>query len=167
MSSISAWLLSIAGVILLSVLAELVLPEGQMNKYTKTIFSFVILLVIIMPLPKLFGKDFNINKFFKNDENILQEDYLYQINLDKLTALNNDLSRDLEAAGLRNVSIAINANILAESLEIFDVFVDLCELEYDEAYQNKDITQIRKKINEIIDNYPILDDVEVKFNEQN
>ena len=66
MGAVSAWLLSITGVILLSVLAEFVLPEGQMNKYTKVIFSFVILLVIIMPLPKLFGKDFDISKFFWN-----------------------------------------------------------------------------------------------------
>ena len=84
MSGVSSWLLSIAGVILLSVLAELILPEGQMNKYTKVIFSFVVLLVIILPLPKLFGKDFNLEKFFNYGENILQEDYLYQINLDKL-----------------------------------------------------------------------------------
>ena len=77
MSAISSWLLSIAGVVILSVLSELVLPEGQMNKYTKVIFSFAILLVIIMPLPKLFGKNFDITKFF-GQQNELQEDYLNQ-----------------------------------------------------------------------------------------
>jgi stage III sporulation protein AF len=63
-SGVSQWLLSITGVVLLSVLAEFVLPEGQINKYTKVIFSFVVLLVVIMPLPKLFGKDIDISHFF-------------------------------------------------------------------------------------------------------
>jgi len=65
MGAISSWLLSIAGVIILSVLAEFVLPDGQMNKYIKTIFSFVILLVIVMPLPKVFGKDFDFSNIFQ------------------------------------------------------------------------------------------------------
>ena len=76
MGIVSAWLLSIAGVVILSVLAEFVLPEGQMNRYTKVIFSFVILLVIIMPLPKLLGKEFDISKFFGGANDTLQEDYL-------------------------------------------------------------------------------------------
>ncbi len=166
MSSVSAWLLSIAGTILLSVLAELVLPEGQMNKYTKVIFSFVILLVIIMPLPGLFGKNFDINKFFGNSESSLQEDYLYQVNLDKLTSLNEDISQNLEAVGLKNVVVSINANILSDELEIYGVFVDLCDLEYDENFESKDITKAKLKINEIVKSYSILEDVEVNFGDQ-
>ncbi len=166
MSGVSAWLLSIAGVILLSVLAELVLPDGQMNKYTKVIFSFVILLVIIMPLPQLFGKDFDINKFFNYSESTLQEDYLYQVNLDKLTALNKDIAADLEVAGLKNVVVSINANILAESLEIYGVFVDLCDLEYSENFESKDISQAKIKISQIIKSYSILEAVEVSYGEQ-
>ena len=165
MGAVSAWLLSITGVILLSVLAEFVLPEGQMNKYTKVIFSFVILLVIIMPLPKLFGKDFDISKFF-GTENVLQEDYLYQVNLDKLTALSDDLSNEIEEVGLKNVVVSINANILSEKLEIFSIYVDLCELEYGENFESKNIVSAKQKIKEIISENSMLSDVEVQFNEQ-
>lgn len=165
MSGVSSWLLSIAGVILLSVLAELILPEGQMNKYTKVIFSFVVLLVIILPLPKLFGKDFNLEKFFNYGENTLQEDYLYQINLDKLTSLNEDIAEELEVSGLKNVVVSINANILAEKLEIFDVFVDLCDLEYSENFESKNITQAKQTVVQIIKKHQLLEAVEVKFSE--
>ena len=41
MGIVSAWLLSIAGVVILSVLAEFVLPEGQMNRYTKNFQTFL------------------------------------------------------------------------------------------------------------------------------
>lgn len=165
MGAVSGWLLSIAGVIVLSVLAEFVLPEGQINKYTKVIFSFVILLVIIMPLPGLFGKDFNFDKYFGNSESSLQEDYLYQLNLDKLTTLNEELSNKIKDEGLNNVEVSINANVLCETLEIYGVYVDLCDIEYADFFESKDIVTAKLKIREIIDNYSILENVEVKFNE--
>ena len=64
MSSVSAWILSIAGIICISVLLELIMPEGQMNKYIKNIFSFVIVLVIILPLPKLINSDFDSSSMY-------------------------------------------------------------------------------------------------------
>lgn len=164
MSAVSGWLLSITGVILLSVLAEFVLPEGQINKYIKVIFSFVILLVVIMPIPKLFGKGFDISKFFGN-ESILQEDYLYQLNADKLTAINTEISEKIHKAGLRNVEVSINANVLDKDMEIFGVYVDLCEIEYAENFGNKDITKAKAKIKEIIKSISLLENVEVSFNE--
>ena len=50
LSDISSWIMSIAGIICLSVIVELVLPDGQLNRYIKGIFSFIILLVIISPI---------------------------------------------------------------------------------------------------------------------
>ena len=165
MSAISAWLLSIAGVVILSVLSELVLPEGQINKYTKVIFSFIILLVIISPLPKLFGKDFDFNKFLGGGSGQLQEDYLYQNNINKLTALTKDITDEVKAQGMNNVKVSINANVLCENLEIYSVYVDLCDIEYTSDFGNKDIAKAKLKIRSIIDDFSILKDVEVKFNE--
>lgn len=164
MSEISSWLLSITGIILLSILSEFVLPEGQINKYTKIIFSFVILLVIILPLPKLFGKDFNLSNFLNyNDQ--LQEEYLEQVNLDKLTAISDTLSKSIEEQGLKKVEVSINANIFSEKLEIYGIYVDLCDIEYDKTFGNKDITKAKLKILEIIEDFSMLNGVEVKFNE--
>ena len=155
---ISSWLLGITCMILLSVLSEFVLPEGSINKYTKVIFSFCILLVIIMPLPKLLGKYFG-------SDSTLQEDYLQQVNLDKLNALQEDLSLDIEKAGLKNIVVSINANIFAENLEIYSCFVDLREIEYTNKFANKDIVSAKLKILDIIDGYDMLKEVEVKFDE--
>ncbi len=165
MGSVSAWLLSIAGVIILSVLAEFVLPEGQMNKYTKVIFSFVILLVIILPLPKIFGKDFDISKFFGDTNSSLQDDYLEQVNLDKLTIISEGVNTKINESGLLNVVVSINANIFSEKLEIYSILVDLRELEYSKSFGSKDITKAKAKILEIIGQYSQLNKVEVKFNE--
>ena len=57
---LSNWILSIAGIICLSVVLELILPEGQLNRYIRGVFSFIVVLVILLPIPKLLNKNFNI-----------------------------------------------------------------------------------------------------------
>jgi len=165
MGTVSAWLLSIAGVVILSVLAEFVLPEGQMNKYTKVIFSFVILLVIIMPLPKVLGKEFDISKFLGGANDTLQEDYLEQINLDKLTVISEGVNTKINESGILKVVVSINANIFSEKLEIYSILIDLREIEYDKKFGSKDITKAKAKILEIIGQYSQLKGVEIKYNE--
>mgnify|MGYP005805768403 FL=1 len=59
-STLSAWILSIAGVVLLSVLVELILPSGSMSKYIKGIFVFIIMFVILSPVPTLLNQNIDI-----------------------------------------------------------------------------------------------------------
>ncbi len=164
MSGISSWLLGIAGVVILSVLAELILPEGQINKYIKVIFSFATLLVIIAPLPSLIGKEFDFSNFFESTTE-LQEDFLYQINIDKLNAINEDLTSEIKAEGLSGIEIYINANVISETLEIYSIYVDLCDIEYNENYENKNITSAKATILNIIKSNSLLENVTVTFNE--
>lgn len=48
------WLIGIVGVVLLSVMAEVLLPQGQMSKYVQSIFAVLLLFVIITPVVSLF-----------------------------------------------------------------------------------------------------------------
>lgn len=164
MSAVSAWLLSISGAILLSVLAEFVLPDGQINKYTKVIFSFVILLVVIMPLPNILGKNFDINKYFPSNDVVLQENYLEQVNLNKLTTLTENINQNLQKQGFRDVEVSINANIFADELEIYWIAVDISNMDFSQTGK-QDKSWAKMKINEIIDANSILKDVEVRFDE--
>lgn len=52
----SAWLLSIVGVVSLGVLIEIIMPEGEHSKYIKGIFSLIVVFVIVSPFPKLFSE---------------------------------------------------------------------------------------------------------------
>ncbi len=51
------WVISVAGVIMLGVLLEIVLPEGKTAKYVKGAFSLLVVFAIAAPLPKLLNKD--------------------------------------------------------------------------------------------------------------
>ena len=163
MSGISAWLLSITGVILLSVLCEFVLPEGQINRYTRVIFSFVTIFVIISPLPSLLNKEIDFS--FPNYDYTLQEDYLYEINLNKLDAIQSDLKKEIEEAGIYNVKISISANAYSENLEIYSIYVELCDISFSSDFENKNKSEARRKIEEIISYMPALKDVPITYDD--
>lgn len=151
LSEISNWIISIAGVICLSVIVELILPEGQMNKYIKSIFSFIIILVIILPLPKLLKSEIDLSNIFNYNQNIeADEDYLYQLNLDKLNYLQEEIQTNAHGRGYQNVKVYISADIFEKQLRIKEINVDLTNLVISNNAEHKDITKIKIDITNII-----------------
>lgn len=57
----SAWVMSIVGVICLGILLEIVLPQGKSAKYVKGAFSLLVIFVIASPLPTLLKKDWKMD----------------------------------------------------------------------------------------------------------
>lgn len=53
------WVVTVAGIAILSVLCDVILPEGQTRKYVKTVFGVVVSLVIIQPVIGLFSTGVN------------------------------------------------------------------------------------------------------------
>ena len=157
----TAWILSIAGVTILSVVVDLILPSGQTAKYIKNIFAFVMILVIISPLPALIKGNFNVNDIFESEEIVLQEDYIYQINRDKLTALEEEITSSLEEKGIKNVVVTINADIFQIEMKILEVNVDLSDLVID---GNSGHIDIEKAITEVV-NRLVGEGVIIIFNE--
>lgn len=157
----TAWILSIAGVTILSVVVDLILPSGQTAKYIKNIFAFVMILVIISPLPALIKGNFNVNDIFESEEIVLQEDYIYQVNRDKLTALEEEITSSLEEKGIKNVVVTINADIFQIEMKILEVNVDLSDLVIDE---NSGHIVIEKAITEVVDRL-VGEEVIIIFNE--
>lgn len=150
-ASISDWLLSIAGIICLSVVVEIVLPSGQINKYIKGIISFIITLVIITPLPSLIKSKKDYSNIFDYETSIeVDENYLYQLNLDKLNSLKRDIEKDIFALGYRNVFVYISSNIFESNLTFVSVNVDISDLVISPNAEHKDITKIKKDITKII-----------------
>lgn len=142
----SEWLLSIAGIILLSVLCEFILPEGQINRYIRGIFAFITIFVIISPLPKLLNKEMDFSSFLSSYEIELQEDYLYEINMAKLNALQNDIVDELENRGIENIKITFSADV--ENMEIYEISVDLRDMAFSGNFTNKE--KAKEEIEEVI-----------------
>ena len=160
LSTLSGWILSIAGIICISVIIELILPDGQMNKYIKGILSFIIVLVIILPLPKLLKTEINLDHIFEYGDNIsVDEDYLYQMNLNKINIVKEDIENEILKHGYQNVSVYVSADIFQSQMQFKSINVDLSGLVISENAEHNDITKIKKDITKIITSY-------VKINEE-
>ena len=157
----TAWILSIAGVTIISVLVDLILPNGQTAKYIKNIFAFVMILVIISPLPSLINGKFSVDDIFDNEEILIQEEFIYQVNRDKLTALEESIVETLNENGISNVAINVNADIFQLDMQIKEVYVDLSEIVIDE---NSGHIDIEKAITKVIEQL-LGEEVIIVFNE--
>ena len=161
MSSISNWILAVAGICILGVLIDLIMPNGQTKKYIKGVFAFFVVLIIISPLPNLLKKEFSINDIFEEDAIIIQEDFIFQINRDRLETIENMIKADLHEQGIDNVGIIINANVFVEKMKIETVFVDLSEVVINQDLEHIDINELVLKS---ILKYVVIEEKNIIFN---
>lgn len=71
------WVLSVAGIAILSVMADVILPNGQNRKYIKTVIGVVVTLVVAQPVVSFFGGE-GLTAFYREKESRLapQQGYL-------------------------------------------------------------------------------------------
>lgn len=165
LASISNWILSITGVICISVIVELILPNGQMNRYIKGIFSFIIILVIIMPIPKLLKLNIDLSNAFNTENVKVQEDYLYQMNLDKIMTIKEETEAEIKSKGYNNVVVSINADIFAQKVEFKSISVDISNLVITDKATHKDIVDIRYDIVKVVQNHVKIEEGKIYFDE--
>ncbi len=108
------WVLSVAGIAILSVLADVVLPVGQTRKYVKTVVNVVVTAVLAQPVLSFF-----INPDFSFSEIAVQEQYLQYVDVREESVL-QELQSCLEEVGFVAPSVSYD-----ESAQVFVVM--LCE----------------------------------------
>lgn len=97
------WIISVVGVILLSVLTDVLLPEGQMNKYVKGIFSILLIFVIIAPLADFIRKDIEISDLLNFD----MESGGIVAEKSEIVEMEESLRADLETLGIQCEKVVI------------------------------------------------------------
>ena len=141
MSFVSSWILSIVGVVVVGVIIDLIMSDGQMSKYIKGIVAIVTVLVIVLPLPKLANQEIS---FDFNTNIAIDSELIYTINENKVEQLNDILEKKLDENGYGNIEVSINADLYSYDLKIEKVFVDLSQ-----AVINEEITNIDKYTTDI------------------
>lgn len=97
-----AWLLKITGVIALSALSSLLIPNGQTKKYVKGIFALITLFVLVSPLPKLLKSDFSgfPNAFDTASELEIDETFLYGVATNAYKTQERNIEKFLKEKGI-------------------------------------------------------------------
>ena len=114
----SSWVLSITSIVILTSIISMILPEGRLNKSIKSIFSLLVVLVIIQPFFTLTGKDIDFDTIFSENNITLQVDYLEYIQSQKITNYQNNCQKILKNYGIDSASVDINYTVNNKQINI-------------------------------------------------
>ncbi len=123
----SSWVISIVGVVLLSLIADIMLPEGQMNKYIKSVFAIITVFVIVSPLPTFFNNfSQNTDDFFIEDQEFfVDEGFLEELRFEKQKEKQILLENVFEQNGFKNVGVNVICDNQSVVFEIKTICLDI------------------------------------------
>lgn len=129
MGGISAYILSVVGIVFVGVLVDIIMPEGAINSYIKGMFSIISLFVMVSPIQKLIDGDFDMNNFFYNETSVqIDKDFIEATNKDIVVQLENATISKLTDAGFANVDVEIVFNLSGYQIDIEKVNVDISKM---------------------------------------
>ena len=140
MSAISTWVLSIVGIIILSILVDLILPSGKTSSFIKNIFGYLIIVVILSPVFTFFtSKEFSVNDLFDKENVQIQDGFVASVNRQFLDNAEKAIEKACEEEGFKFVEVGIEADIFENQLIINQISINLKFVVIDDKAKNKNI----------------------------
>ena len=161
--SVGSFVLSIVGVVFLGVLIDVIMPDGEMNKYIKGVFSLLALFVILSPVQKLFNNNFNLDDIFYNNNAVeTDSDFLEATNKQIKVQLEKTLLAKLKSAGFDEIKVEIICEMSDNVFKIKKVIIDISNL-----VMSKDLSHINKykEIKKITTDFLNVEESDVEINE--
>lgn len=103
----SAWIISVVGIVLLTTVVSIVMPEGRLARYIKSILAFATILIILSPLKDIAGKQIDLSDLFGGSEPQYQQSFLYYINEKKADAVAVRCTDKLKESGMTGGKITV------------------------------------------------------------
>lgn len=123
-----SYILSVLGIVLVSVLIEIILPSGQTAKYIKSVFSIFVVYVLISPVLTMIKKDYDITKYVQQGNIEVNQVLLNNIYKDQIEAKSTDIENALEKEGYSGVKVKILYNIVDNQIILEKVKINLDNL---------------------------------------
>ena len=102
-----AWIISISAITILTSIFSLILPESRIGKLIKSIFSILIVFVVISPISNIKNQEVSFDKFVNSSKIVFQQNYLDFIADKKTIELENECKKIIEKMGVNNVFVNI------------------------------------------------------------
>jgi len=116
----SGWLLSIAGIVIIGALIEVLLTDSSIHKFVRSIYAFFMLFVIAQPIPAFFRDTVAVVGAGATIE--LDIALIEKINSQTATAVQRNTMIALETAGFSGVIVTVetdtNANFRIKAIYI-------------------------------------------------
>lgn len=141
------WAISVVGTVLLTVLADVILPDGQTNKYVKTALSVVVILAMLAPVVKI--ADGSLSFVSDDKQYQAQSQYLYMVEQKQESEIEQRLISELAKSGYKNCIVEAEATLDEQGLAIDKISVNLKNAVIPDGMSNilvtEDITDIVSK----------------------
>ena len=125
MAYLSSWILSILGIIIISLIVEIVLPTGKTSKLIKSILGIFSIFTIISPLKEIDFNSFDEKMFF--NEIKIDSAFIQKRNEEILEEHKEEIINSLNENGYLQIKVDFDVVYLENSLKINNIFVDLRE----------------------------------------
>ena len=130
----TGYILSILGIVVAGIFIDIIVPDGTINKYVKSIYSIFVVAVILSPIVKLISK--------KDIYTLQHEDYqvneklMNYIQNQKVKQMENKIKAELESEGFKNLDIKINYSTNSNELSLISCEINLKKLSIDADKQH-------------------------------
>ncbi len=135
MKNISTWLLSIFGIVIIGVIADLLLSSSKVSKLVRSVFASVTLLVIITPLTGLLSGD-GISFDFTSHSVKIDEGYISYVTERKEDVIEHAIESQLKEEGIMGARVTVALVKMQEEYVIDLVEINLSESVIDEKFEH-------------------------------
>lgn len=132
------YIVAVLGIVLISVLVEVILPSGQTGKYIKSILAVFVVYVLVNPVITFFKSDFNLDKYLNSNQIQLNQTLLKDMYEQQIEAKEFDLEYLLYNNGYEQVDINLVYEIVDNCIKISKAKINI---------QNLVITSNKENIN--------------------
>lgn len=152
MNNFSSWILSIVGIIIVSLLVEVLLPKGNTSKLIKAVIAICSMFIIIKPLNNFNIQNINFSEVISSNI-VINDNFIEERNKEKTTELEKNIEENLSLSGYNNIKISILYEYIEKKYNINTICVDLRDLVLSDRNLNinkyTNIVAIIKKITAI------------------
>jgi len=156
----SGYILSILGIVVAGIFIDIIVPNGSINKYIRSVYSIFVIAVLVSPIVKFLNKKHDITihyEDYKINSNLLN--YIYSMRAD---SVEKNIETELNKEGFSNIDIILNFSIENDELSYIS-----CQINLKNMVINADKQHINKYefIKKIVQEYTNLTEEEIIFNE--
>ena len=105
----TGWIVSVCGLALITVLCDVIVPDGNTKKYIRTVIGIVLSFTILLPIAGFFETDFVVGSS-QNAEIAIQQDFLEGITAQKQLARVQKVQKVIDDIGIECSSVTIESN---------------------------------------------------------
>ena len=133
---INRWMKQIIFAVVITIIIEMLVPEGKNKKYIKMITNIYIIFIIVSPIfSKLTLKEINLNEIFINEST------------KTVAASSIDNTKYIEERYIKNIKESINTNLSNIGYEVknIDVFINIKDEKYGQIEKIRLSVEKKKK----------------------